>query len=183
MTGLESALLEVASLLEEMGLPYMLIGGLAVALWGAPRSTLDVDLSVWVEPAQFDETIRKIAERFRTIPDALEFARRTRVLPVETSSGVRADIVLAALHAEHEMMDRAQTLLVSGAAVRVASAEDLIWMKLISDRAKDAEDAKRLIRRFRGRLDGGYLEPRLEEIAQALDRPDILTTYRHEMGI
>ena len=47
MTELESALVEVASLLEEIGLPYMLIGGLAVALWGEPRATLDVDVSVF----------------------------------------------------------------------------------------------------------------------------------------
>lgn len=68
-----------------MGLPCMLIGSLAVALWGAPRSTLDVDLSVW---------------DCRPLPDhtnPLAFARRTRVLPVETSSGLRTDIVFAPL--------------------------------------------------------------------------------------
>ena len=183
MTELESALVEVASLLDEMGLPYMLIGGLAVALWGEPRATLDVDLSVWVDPAEFDETVRKIAARFPTVADPLDFVRRTRVLPVETSQSVRADIVFAALQAEREMMDRAQTLFVAGAGIRVASVEDLTWMKLISDRPRDAEDAKRLIRHFREKLDRGYLEPRLREIAEALGRPDILNTYRREMGL
>ena len=182
MTELESALVAVSAALDEMSVPYMLIGGLAVALWGEPRATLDVDLSVWVEPGQFDDAVRQIVARFRTIPDALAFARRTRVLPVETSSGVRADIVFAALPAERGMIDRAQTLSVAGARVRVASVEDLIWMKLISERAKDTEDARRLVRRFRGKLDQAYLEPRLREMAEALGRPEILDTYRREAG-
>lgn len=63
------------------------------------------------------------------------------------------------------MMDRAKTLLVSGAG-----------------RPKNAEDAARLIRQFRGSPDRGYLEPRLQEIAEALDRPEILGTFRREMG-
>lgn len=40
MTALESALLEVTAALEYAGVRYMLIGGLAVSLWGEPRSTL-----------------------------------------------------------------------------------------------------------------------------------------------
>ena len=34
MTRLETALIEVVSILDESRLPYMLIGGLAVAQWG-----------------------------------------------------------------------------------------------------------------------------------------------------
>jgi hypothetical protein len=81
MTELESALVEIASFLDENGWPYMLIGGLAMAMWGEPRTTLDVDVSVWVEPEAFDEAVGKTSACFRTIPDALEFARRSRVVP------------------------------------------------------------------------------------------------------
>ena len=37
MTALEAAVAEVASVLESLSLPYMLIGGLAVSLWGEAR--------------------------------------------------------------------------------------------------------------------------------------------------
>ena len=50
MTQLERALVEITTILDELRIPYMLIGGLAVSLWGEPRATLDVDLSLWVEP-------------------------------------------------------------------------------------------------------------------------------------
>jgi hypothetical protein len=182
MTELESALVEVASLLEEIGLPYMLIGGLAVALWGEPRATLDVDVSVWVEPQHFDQTVQTIAGRFRTMSSALEFARRTRVLPVVTSQGIRADIVFSALDEERRMMGRAVVKRVGTANVPCASVEDLIWMKLISERPKDQQDARQLIHHFRATLDRNYLDPKLEELAEALARTDIIDIYKDGMG-
>ncbi len=30
--------------LEDRSLPYAVVGGLAVAIWGAPRATTDIDL-------------------------------------------------------------------------------------------------------------------------------------------
>ena len=183
MTDLESALGEVASYLDAQGLSYMLIGGLAVAAWGEPRATLDVDVSVWIEPEDFDEAVRQIAARFRALPDALEFARRSRVVPILTSNGIRADIVLAALADERQMLARAATKTLSEGEIRVAAVEDLIFMKLLSERPQDQEDARRLIRRFRATLDRQYLEPRLAELAEAMARTDILDLYWLEMGI
>jgi hypothetical protein len=178
MIDLPAAVGEITSLLDELGYAHMLIGGLAVSLWGEPRSTLDVDLSVWVEPGQFTEAVKRIAARTRTVEDAVEFVRRTRVLPVTTSQGVRADIVFAALEVEREMIARASWKQVGTGRIRVASVEDLIVMKLISERAKDFEDARRLLRRFRSGLDRTYLETILGNFAEALDMPDILETYR-----
>jgi hypothetical protein len=183
MTDLESAVLEVASLLDELGYAYMLIGGLAVAIWAEPRATLDVDVSVWTAPEEFDNAVQRISARVRTVPDALEFARRTRVLPVMTSQGVRADIVFAAMPEEREMILRAPWKPVGHSRIRIASVEDLILMKLISERPKDLDDARRLIRRFRSELDRIYLEPKLRQFAGALARPDIFDTYQMETGL
>ena len=63
MTRLEAALLEVVAILEEWKIPYMLIGGLAVAQWGEPRATLDVDITLWVEADQFETMVAKLASR------------------------------------------------------------------------------------------------------------------------
>ena len=178
MTQLESALLEIASILDDLRVPYMLIGGLAVSLWGEPRSTLDIDLSLWVEPAEFDSIVAAISARVRPLPqDALVFARETRVLPVVSSQGVRADLVFAALPQELEAIRRAQPMPVGSSMVNVASVEDLILMKLVSEREKDAEDARRLLLRFKGKIDRDYLEPRLTELAEALSRPGILEVF------
>jgi hypothetical protein len=181
LTGLEAALVEVASFLESADIPYMLIGGLAVALWGEPRATLDVDFSVWADADQFEATVQRIAAAFRTIRDAMDFARKTRVLPIATGNGLRADIVFASLEPERAMIARAAVKTVDGVAVRLAAVEDLIWMKLISERPRDVEDARCLIRRFRAALDRAYLEPKLEEMSEALARPEIVQNYRAEL--
>ena len=182
MTQLESALLEVASILDELRVPYMLIGGLAVSLWGEPRSTLDIDVSLWVEPAELDSTVATLSARLRPLSqDARAFVRETRVLPVVSSQGVRVDLVFAALPPELEAIRRARPVQVGGRTVNVASLEDLILMKLVSEREKDAEDARRLLVRFKRKIDCNYLEPRLSELAEALGRPEILELFRREL--
>ncbi|HLX46658.1 MAG TPA: hypothetical protein VKR43_24585 [Bryobacteraceae bacterium] len=51
-------------------------------------------------------------------------------------------------------------------------------MKLISEREKDLADARAPVRRFGKTLDRQYLLPKLQELAEALGRPDILATFR-----
>ena len=152
MTDLEAAVAEAGSILEELALPYMLIGALAVSAWGEARATLDVD-----------------------------FAAETRVLPMLSCQGIRLDLLFAALPAERDMIARAHTRQLGGRPIRIAAVEDLIWMKLISERPKDMEDAMRLLRRFRGTLDRAYLEPKLRELSEAFARQDILDIFRREM--
>lgn len=183
MTELESSVAQIASILEQQAIPYMLIGGLAVAAWGEARATLDVDLSVWVEPDDFGAIVRALCSRLKALPaDPLQFAKDTRVLPMISSAGVRLDLVFATLPAERDLIARAQAKRLGGRMVNVASVEDLIWMKLISERPKDLEDAQRLIRRFRRTLDLSYLEPRVQELSDAFARQDILKILRQEMN-
>ena len=139
------------------------------------------DVSVWVDPEGFEAAVQRIAAGFRSISDALEFARKTRVLPIETTHGVRADIVFASLEPERRMIARATHKTIDGVLVRLAAVEDLIWMKLLSERPKDTDDARRLIRRFRASLDRAYLEPKLAEMSEALTRPAILQIYLAEL--
>jgi hypothetical protein len=91
--------------------------------------------------------VRQIAAFSRTIPDA-EFARRSGVVPIVTSRGIRGDLVLGALPHERKLIGRAHQKTVGGVPIRVASVEDLILMKLISERPKDLDDAKRLLKRY-----------------------------------
>jgi hypothetical protein len=44
MTALERALLELDRTLANNSIPYMIIGGMANAVWGEPRATLEEHL-------------------------------------------------------------------------------------------------------------------------------------------
>jgi hypothetical protein len=108
MTDLESALAEVAAALDHCSLPYMLIGGLAIASTGEARATLDVDVSVWTDPEKTHEAIDCLCLHLKPRPaNPHEFVEKRHVLPVITSVGVRADIVFASLPVEREAIRRA----------------------------------------------------------------------------
>ena len=49
MTLLERAVVEIATALESMKIDYIVVGGIANAVWGEPRATIDVDVTVLVE--------------------------------------------------------------------------------------------------------------------------------------
>ena len=79
MTDLEAALVEVTSVLERLSIPYMLIGGLAVSSWGEARSTLDVDVTIWIEPEQLDRTVSEISKQLQVVPkDPAAYSSFTR---------------------------------------------------------------------------------------------------------
>ena len=70
----------------------MVVGGLANAVWGEPRVTLDIDVTVWVEDREIPQgrsLVSDVSIPRSTRPGA--FVGRTRVLPLESGEGVRMD--------------------------------------------------------------------------------------------
>jgi len=148
-----------------------------VARWGVPRATLDVGVTVWVDEPRLNEVVDGLCARFRPlVPDPLGFLRQTRVLPLDVD-GVRADVLFALLPYERTAIDRAVQKEVAGRPVRFCSAEDLILHKALSERPKYLEDLRGVLAVRRGSLDTAYLEPRLRELADLLDRPAIWQNY------
>ncbi|MBI3322635.1 MAG: nucleotidyltransferase [Candidatus Omnitrophica bacterium] len=178
MSRLEEAVIAIARFLEQHRVPYMVIGGVANTLLGIPRTTLDVDLTIWVSEGGLEDFVRKITAVFPSrSEDPLGFARETRVLPIRTQDGIHADIILGQLSYEEEAIRRAVPQTVQGMQVRVCSPEDLILHKIASERAKDREDVQGIIRLRRGQLDRKYLDPHVASLARELSRPDIQAWY------
>jgi hypothetical protein len=143
MTPLEHALVEIVTVLETLNIDYMVVGGIANAVWGEPRSTVDVDVTIVVDETKVPETVAAIGQRVRVAVGApVPFVRDTRVLPLDSASGVRIDVIFALLPFEVEAIGRARTVRLAGRDVRVVTPEDLILMKIISDRPRDAADAE-----------------------------------------
>jgi hypothetical protein len=179
MTGLEQALVRLARMLSEHNIPYMIIGGMANAIWGEPRSTLDIDVTVWVEDEKIGQLVALMAGTFRPIPENPQrFIRETRILPLETEAGLRIDLVFGLLPYEREAIDRAVEITVAGAEVRFCAPEDLILHKIISERLRDLEDARMVVHRRFDSLDFTYLEPRIHELSRVLVRPEILEIWQ-----
>jgi hypothetical protein len=178
MTLLERAVVEIAAALDSMTIDYMIVGGIANAVWGEPRATIDVDVTVVVENPGLSAAIAGLSRLFSTaVPDPDAFVRRTRVLPLDTADGVRIDVIFALLSFERDAVHRAARVVFGDRYVRVVTPEDLLLMKIVSERPRDLADAEALTRRRADTLDRAYLEPRIREFAESLDRPEILTRW------
>lgn len=178
MNGLATTLLEIAGFLESRQIPYMVIGGFANLHWGRPRLTEDLDITVQVPEESWEEFISSLQTRFRTMAeDPLRLARDTRVIPI-SATHARIDLILAGLPYEEEAIRRAVRIPIESNTVSICSAEDLILHKLVSERPRDHEDVEGVILRQAKRLDRGYLDPRVHELALVLERPSIEAFYR-----
>ena len=174
MTPLDTTLLKLARTLSDNNIPYMVIGGIANAVWGEPRATLDIDVTIWVDEDETDTVVSILSSSFRSlIVDHISFIQETNVLPLESEDGVRVDLIFGKLPYEQEAISRSVEVAIENVPVRFCTPEDLILHKIISDREKDIDDARGVAIRRMGSLDITYLEPRIRELSDALDRPEI----------
>lgn len=179
MTAIEKALQEIALFLETNNIPYMVIGGIANIVWGSPRTTVDIDVTINVEDDKINSTIDAASQQFKCLVNKpTHFVEETRVLPLQTKRGVRIDLIFGRLSYEKDAILRAKAQEFGEAIVRICSAEDLIIHKIVSERPKDRDDVKELIAKRRQSLDRAYLDPIVEGLSKELDQPDILDFYR-----
>lgn len=182
MSGLERALHILVQELDAAGVPYMVIGGVANLIWGVPRATFDVDVTVWVEPKAEGKTASRLCKAFKPLAkDPLAFLADIRVLPLEVS-GIKVDLIFGELPFEKQAIERARSVEFGGHRVRVCTPEDLVVHKILAERPKDEEDLKGLAQRTGGKLDRAYLDPLVRSLAQQLDRPDLWDRFERIFG-
>jgi hypothetical protein len=180
MNDQEVAAWEIHEFLQSLGLLYAVIGGLAVQWWGEPRVTKDVDLTV-VAPLDQPSSVfvQQVLDRFPPrIENALEFARRSRVILITASNGCPVDISLGLPGYEDEVMHRAVEFeMEPGKHMRVCSAEDLIIHKAIAGRPQDVRDVEGIVYRQRDGLDVAIIRRWLQAFAELLDNPEIVERF------
>ncbi len=179
MDPLIDALRRLKEFLEAHDIPYMVIGGVANSVWGQPRYTHDVDLKISLGEQRIAEFAALLSQHFRfRYPDGVAFAQRTYVLMIDVTEEVPADLAVGFLPYEMEAIARAITTDIGGVVVPICAAEDLIIHKAIAAREKDWIDIEGILTRQRGRLDQEHILNWLDQFAQALDRPEIVTRYQ-----
>lgn len=153
----------------------VVIGGVAVSLLAEPRMTKDVDAVVWLEGSQWERFLNS-GKKHGFVPryDApLEFARQNRILllthqPTKTD----VDLSLGGLPFEREAIDRAISIRLGRATIKLASPEDLMVMKAVASRPRDLADIESLLNSF-PKADLKRVRHWTSEFAAVLEAPEI----------
>ena len=172
------AALRVAGVLEELGVPYAFIGGFALAFWGEPRLTADLDLTVLTQDPE--GVARELLARFPSrVEDPLGFLRWSRILLLVVE-GVPVDVAFGMPGYEEEALRRAVRVRVGPGEVRVLSPEDLIIHKCVAGRPRDLEDVRGILARQRN-LDLEYIRRWLREF-EGLTQGSPLGRFEEVLG-
>lgn len=168
--------------LNGAGFRYMVIGGQAILLYGEPRLTKDIDITVDADLDRLSNLVAMArAMGLRSLVDPEEFTTRTMVLPCEDpSSGIRVDFILSFSPYERQALARARNVTIGGAPIRFASPEDVVVHKIIAGRPRDIEDVRSLLVKNPG-VDTAYIERWLREFDAALGESHV-AAFRAVLG-
>ena len=176
---------DVQEFCEKHGWRSCFIGGIAAQAWSQARVTRDVDLTLLTgfgDEASFIETL--LAHYTPRTANAAQFALRSRVLLLNSPSGIGIDISLGALPFEQLAVERSTLYeFAPGLKLRICSAEDLMVMKLFASRAIDIRDAEGIAVRHDKTLDWRYIEAQLIPLAEAKEEPEILQQFARVRGL
>ena len=168
----EALLEKIARGLSENGIPYMIIGGQAVLLYGEPRLTRDIDITLGIGFERLGE-MRTIIDRLGLkclANDVENFVKETMVLPAaEEKSGIRVDFIFSFSPYERQAIARAKSVLLGQAKIQFAALEDLVIHKIFAGRPRDIEDIENVLIKNPD-YDSGYIERWLAEFDAGLDK-------------
>jgi len=181
MGKFQRLLARIAEALKNARISYMVIVAQAVLVYGRPRFTADIDVTLGVDVDQLS-TLKKIAEEIslRPVrPDFERFAMQTNVFSVlEDATKIKVDFIFSFSPYEREAIKRAKPIEIQQTTVYYASPEDVVIHKIVAGRPLDIEDAKSIIN-VQPSLDRSYILKWLGEYSEVVSR-DLEKQY-HEM--
>ncbi|MDQ7825147.1 MAG: nucleotidyl transferase AbiEii/AbiGii toxin family protein [Candidatus Eremiobacteraeota bacterium] len=160
-TILTDSLKAALEVLNGNRIPYALMGGMALQVWGRPRSTRDIDISVGLDdltPEEFISLVGRSGFSFRdsrTLGESMLIRFERRDGP--TGIDVEIDFFTAGTEYQRRAIERAIAIELRGMPIKVVAPEDLIIQKLAAGRVIDEYDARELAKDQSGTLDWAYL--------------------------
>jgi predicted nucleotidyltransferase len=155
--------LDYRTIFEELnngGIDYLLVGGLAVNFHGIPRMTYDVDLIIALEPENITRFVSKMADwgyRPRVPVDPKDLADRDKrsgwildknmkafTFCSDSEAIAEIDVLIDSPIPFEELNPRAVVFDLEGVRVPVVSVLDLIEMKMKAGRQQDLSDVEHL---------------------------------------
>ena len=160
---------KIANELNTNNIPYMVIGGQAVLLYGEPRLTKDIDITLGIGIDGLKD-INSIIQKLNLKALVNEgFVQKTMVLlAIDEKTGIRVDFIFSFSLYEKQAIKRAPDIKFGNTIVKFASLEDVVIHKIIAGRARDIEDVRSIILK-NSDYDTKYIVRWLEEFDKSLN--------------
>ena len=159
--SLVDKVLRIHDALAPAAVPHAIGGALALAYHGEPRTTVDIDVNVFVPPTD-SSAIGQVLE-----PLGVDLAR---LATAERDGQVRlwwgrtpVDLFFAYDDVHHAMAEHVEQVPFADAEIPILSAEDLVFCKAVFDRPKDWIDIDQVLLQAGPRFD-------LDRVRRQLDR-------------
>jgi len=146
--------------LNELGIDYLVVGGLAVNLFGVPRLTYDIDLMILLETENIRKLVNKITQwgyKPKIPANPMDFADESKRNTWIHEKGMKAfnffsghlpvgeiDIVINSPISYKTLKDRAVVIELQEVRIPVVSIHHLIELKLHAGRKQDLSDVEYL---------------------------------------
>jgi hypothetical protein len=145
--------------MKQRGIPFAFGGAIALNYHREPRSTLDIDINIFLSPEQRSGVLDALGSLYG-LPDR---QRLERQLGEEGQTRSRwghtyVDLFFANSEFHQSMARRAVREPFADAAIPVLSIEDLLVCKVLFDRPRDWVDIEAVAETRRGQLDTAYIE-------------------------
>jgi hypothetical protein len=161
-----SALDRACGRLEALGVPFALMGGMALATWKHARFTQDVDLLIAsdvVDASRLIQSLVRAGFRLKRQPPivTIDDSRFVQFLyePPDVLMDIQVDLLFADTEFQKQSLARRNAAQLEGVdhAISVVACEDLVVYKLLASRMIDRADAAALLRLNRTTIDLEYL--------------------------
>lgn len=142
MLGELDVLKLVSDRLEAANLPFMLTGSFAMAYYGQPRMTRDLDLVVAMSAGDVDRVVAALSPDFYIDADDVRAAVETERLfnLMHNASGIKVDLIVRK-SSEYRQLEfsRRRRVAMQSVTTWIVSREDLILSKLVWAREARSE--------------------------------------------
>ena len=164
---------KLQDMLLDEGLDFFFVGGIPLQIWGQPRLTTDIDLTVFSELVNEDARIKWFLSRFKpligTVNSTLQFALQKRVLLLQTESQTEIDIMLGTIADISEELRRSSfQQFTPTLQLKICSAETLIALKTVAGRGQDFVDIETVMIK-QDAIDWEYIESYLGQVMEYED--------------
>ena len=161
MRSMDDILRIACGYLNEHSTEYVIVGGMTVIAYGAPRTTMDADFIIQMEIEDMKNFAVFLGENgFFSEPEDIEIAmkEKSHFSAIDKETPLRLDIKGVYNEMDRRTLKNRRAMTFQGTKIFLASPEDVILGKLLYGSEQDIEDAEGIYVRQLPVLDIQYLE-------------------------